>query len=122
MRTEDRRLLRASLILVWLATAAISVWEVQGQSQDMLSAAGLTDPGLNRTLILGGAGLDALLGLLLWLRPGRRSYELALAGMLLMTLAATVLLPALWLNPLGPLLKNIPIAAVLWVLRREAAA
>jgi len=36
--------------------------------------------------------------------------------MLLMTLATTVLLPTLWLHPLGPLLKNLPIAALLWAL------
>jgi hypothetical protein len=32
-----------------------------------------------------------------------------------------VLNPGLWLHPLGPLLKNIPIAAVLWVLARKQA-
>ena len=119
MNRRDADLLRASLILVWLATAAISVWEIDGQSLELLRSAGIADAGLNRMLILAGAALDALLGLLLWLRPGRRSHELALLGMLLMTLVATCILPSLWLNPLGPLVKNIPIAALLWVLRRE---
>jgi hypothetical protein len=31
-----------------------------------------------------------------------------------MTAVATFLQPALWLQPLGPLLKNLPIAALLW--------
>ncbi len=38
-----------------------------------------------------------------------------------MTLAATVLQPGLWLHPLGPLLKNLPIAALLWHLYRRAS-
>ena len=36
-----------------------------------------------------------------------------------MTIVTTALLPAMWLHPLGPLLKNLPIAAALVVLRRN---
>ena len=49
---------------------------------------------------------------------GRTSYFAALALMTAMTLVATVLQPALWLHPLGPLLKNLPMAALLWHLLR----
>ncbi len=38
--------------------------------------------------------------------------------MLLMTVAATILIPGLWLHPLGPLTKNVPIAVALWILSR----
>ena len=44
----------------------------------------------------------------------------ALLAMLGMTLVATVMLPALWLHPLGPLTKNVPIAVVLWMLMRRS--
>lgn len=40
----------------------------------------------------------------------------ALLSMLLMSAIATLLLPSLWLHPLGPLLKNIPLAAMFWIL------
>lgn len=106
--------LRASLIAVWLGTALVSVRELDGQSAALLHSAGVHDPGLARLLTLGGAGVDALAGLALWCRPGRPSYLAALGLMLLMTLLATVLLPALWWHPLGPLLKNLPLAALLW--------
>jgi hypothetical protein len=33
-----------------------------------------------------------------------------------MTVIGTALQPTLWLHPLGPLLKNLPIAAMLWFL------
>ena len=109
-------LLRWSLIAVWLGTAGISLLELDGQSAQLLYAAGLSEPLQVQALVLGGAGADLALSLALWLRPGRITYLAALALMLLMTLAATLLLPALWLHPLGPLLKNLPIAALLWVL------
>lgn len=39
--------------------------------------------------------------------------------MLLMTFTATLLVPALWLHPLGPLTKNLPIAVALLLLARH---
>lgn len=114
--SRDMAWLRFSLVFVWLATAGASIWELNGQSTALLVAAGIDDPALRRGLILGGAALDALLGLLLWLRPTRAVYLAALAAMLGMTVVATVLLPALWQHPLGPLTKNLPIAAGLWLL------
>lgn len=56
----------------------------------------------------------------MWLRPGRTSYLAALLAMLFMTLVATLLLPGLWLHPLGPLTKNVPMVAVLALLARQA--
>lgn len=119
--SRDMAWLRFSLVFVWLATAGASIWELNGQSTDLLVAAGIDDPALRRGLILGGAALDALLGLLLWLRPTRAVYLAALAAMLGMTVVATVLLPTLWLHPLGPLTKNLPIAAALWLLAGRRA-
>ncbi|MBK6595811.1 MAG: DoxX-like family protein [Burkholderiales bacterium] len=115
----EQRYLRLSLVFVWLWTALVSVWELQGQSRDLLFAGGISDVGVANALVLAGAALDAILGLWLLLRPTRPAYLLALATMLLMTLVATALSPYLWLHPLGPLSKNIPIAAVLWVLARK---
>lgn len=118
---DDDRLLRASLVAVWLFTAVASIVELNGQSREVLAAAGVTSPPwLVQLLIAGGAAADLLVGLALWLRPGRASYAAALALMLAMTLVATVLQPSLWLHPLGPLLKNLPIAALLWHLYRRA--
>jgi hypothetical protein len=43
-----------------------------------------------------------------------------LLAMLGMTVVATVMQPTLWLHPLGPLTKNVPIAVVLWILMRRS--
>lgn len=119
VETLHRRYLRLSLVFVWLWTAVVSVWELNGQSRALLVASGVSDDGVANALVLAGAVLDAILGLWLLLRPTRPAYLLALATMVVMTMVATVLSPSLWLHPLGPLSKNIPIAVVLWMLARK---
>jgi len=117
---DDDRLLRLSLIAVWLFTAVASLLELDGQSRRVLADAGIASPPwLVQSLIVGGAAADFAIGLALWLRPGRTVYLAAFVLMLAMTLVATVLQPSLWLHPLGPLLKNLPIAALLWHLYRR---
>ena len=121
MTTRDHQLLRYSLVFVWLATALVSLWELNGQSLQLLAGLDDATPWLKPALILSGALVDLMLGLWLWLRPGHIVYQLALAVMLLMTGVATAIDPSLWLHPLGPLTKNVPIAALLLVLARTAS-
>ena len=126
MNHASAQLLRASLVVVWLATAVVSVWELHGQSRELLAGlptawAGGHVPWLPTAIILAGAAADAVLGLWLALRPGRKAYGAALLMMLAMTLLATAIQPAWWLHPFGPLTKNLPIAAILWVLLQDEA-
>ena len=121
MNRASAQLLRGSLVVVWLATAVVSVWELHGQSRELL--AGLptawtegNTSWLPTAIILAGAAADAVLGLWLALRPGRKAYGAALLMML-----ATAIHPAWWLHPFGPLTKNLPIAAILWVLLQDEA-
>ncbi|RLJ39014.1 DoxX-like family protein [Acidovorax sp. 106] len=113
------RLLRASLVTVWLGTAVVSAITHRTQGDALLRQAGLSDDLWIQALIWGGAAADLLMGLALWRWPGRYSAWAALALMGVMTLTATVLLPHLWLDPLGSLLKNLPIAAILVVLATQ---
>ena len=126
MNHASARLLRASLVVVWLATAVVSVWELHGQSRELLAGLPTAWAGghalwLPTAIILAGAAADAVLGLWLALRPGRKAYGAALLMMLAMTLLATAIHPAWWLHPFGPLTKNLPIAAILWVLLQDEA-
>lgn len=119
-RPPSHHLLRYSLVAVWLATAVVSVWELHGQSRALLANLALPEPWVFSALIWAGAAADAVLALWLALRPSRTAYAAALALMTLMTLAATWVDPSWWLHPLGPLTKNLPMAAILWVLWRES--
>lgn len=124
MNHSSATLLRSSLVAVWLATALVSVWELHGQSRELLAdlPAAWTEgraPWLPTAIILAGAAADAVLGLCLAFWPGRSAYRAALLLMAAMTLLATAIHPAWWLHPLGPLTKNLPIAAILWVLLQD---
>ena len=121
MTHAESRLLRYSLVFVWLAKAVVSVLELRGQSRALLVASGVMDLRVADAQVWAGAAVDAVLGLLLLVWPVRRVYGLALLAMLGMTVVATFMQPALWLHPLGPLTKNVPIAAVLLVLIRRSA-
>ena len=117
--SSDHYVLRMSLVAVWLLTAGVSLWELNGQSLGLMHAAGVHDAVWARRAILAGVAVDTVLGLAIWARPVRPVFLAALAAMLGMTLLATVLHPAWWLHPFGPLLKNLPIAAMLWILARK---
>jgi DoxX-like family len=119
MTLAERNLVRYSLSFVWLATAVASIWEMDGQSKELLVSGGIESPNLATVLVVLGAAVDAFLGLLLLIKPVQWVFASVLGCMGLMTLVATVLLPELWLHPLGPLTKNIPIAAMLWVLMKS---
>ena len=121
MTSQDKSLdlLRLSLIFVWLCTALVSFLELSGRGTDLFQGTMLEGSRFIPWLIWSGIAVDVVLGAALCLCPSRRIYLAALGVMLLMTVAATVLSPGLWLEPLGPLTKNIPIAAILLVLARS---
>jgi hypothetical protein len=118
LNDAEVKLLRYSLVFVWLATAFVSIWESDGMSFALLNDAGLDKPVLVNLAIYGGAGIDLILGLAMFFKPHKRVYLAALIVMLLMTLIATFFAPQLWLHPLGALTKNVPIAAILFILMK----
>lgn len=119
LKPLDRQLARFSLIAVWLWTALVSVQQAQGLSTQLLQASPAIPAALYPWIIWGGAGVDLLLGLLMWLRPARWVYLTALGMTLAMTMIGTWVDPALWLHPLGPLSKNLPILALLWIVAAD---
>jgi len=120
---RTRAVARASLIAVWLITAAVSLplYPLLTQGEMLLRAADVST-FWHGPWMLAGAALDAALDLALWRWHRRSVYRLCGAAMLMLTLFATLLLPELWLDPLGRLLKNLPIAALLYLLHEDAPA
>lgn len=119
---QAAQFMHASLVVVWLGTALVSALDYLGLSglnhegARLLDQGGIGDTSWQALLIWSGLLADLALGLALLLRPGRAIYLSALLLMTAMTVIGTALQPALWLHPLGPLLKNLPIAAMLWFL------
>lgn len=117
-----RPAVRAALALLWLLSGILG-WFAPPESWRDLAGV-LAGLGLPAALIAKAfCGLDVLVGVAVL--AGWRPVLLAWlqAGMVLgYTLVLSLLAPALWLHPFGPLLKNLPILALIpvWaVLERE---
>ena len=91
LAARDAALLRASLVIVWLATALTSALEGHGQSAALLAQGGVSSPALAAVALWAGVGFDLAVGLLLWLRPGRVAIDVALFAALVMTVVTTAL-------------------------------
>ncbi len=109
-------LLRVALAAVWIVTGLLSlgIYPVE-QSLAMLHRVGLH--GLHADIALYGAALfDLALGIATLWAPGRWLWRLQMALIAAYTLIISIFLPEYWLHPFGPVLKNIPILALLLVL------
>ena len=110
-------ILRVSIALVWIVTGVVSlgVFPIE-ESYALLGRVGIP-AGLQPVLLYGAAGLDLLLGFSLLLVRKRRWLWLLQAGAILgYTLIITFKLPEFWLHPYGPILKNVPLLAAIWLL------
>ena len=117
-------LLRGALAALWIVTGVVSLWVCPvSESYALLQRAGV--PAAWQPLVLHGAALlDLMLGLLT-LRPLRRQRWLWVAQMGLIvgyTAIISARLPEYWLDPFGPITKNLPLLALLvalWALARR---
>ncbi len=109
--------LRTSIVLVWVLTAVVSAFLYPaGASYDLLGRSGVP-PALQPVMLYGAAAFDLLLGIGIVVLKRRRPLwlaQLALVGFYTVFIAWK--LPEFLLHPYGPLLKNLPILAVLWLL------
>ena len=109
-------LLRGALAILWLVTAWVSlfvfpVWD----SFRMLARVGV--PAWSApVLLVGASAVDAVLGVLTLLRPSRALWWTQLALIVFYSAIIAWRLPEMWAHPFGPLLKNVPIVAILLVL------
>lgn len=110
-------LLRLSVALVWLVTGVLSlgVYPVD-DSLALLARTGITG-GLALFALYAGATLDLVFGAAtLLMRRRRRLYQAQLLVILAYTAIITWHLPGFWLHPYGPILKNLPMLAAIWLL------
>jgi uncharacterized protein YbjT (DUF2867 family) len=105
-----RPVLRASLVLLWLASAVLGALGLRDWAAALASALNISIVPAGLMLVLACVA-DVAVGLLVarrWNPP-----RLAFLQVVLITgytLVATWLWPSLWGEALGPLLKNVPIA------------
>jgi uncharacterized protein YbjT (DUF2867 family) len=101
----------AVFALFWIGTGIISLgpgWDI---GKAMLFEGGMEDPLASLTVI-GGALADIVIGIgIAFRRTARPALYAALAISVVYTILGTVLVPRLWADPLGPMLKIWPIMA-----------
>jgi uncharacterized protein YbjT (DUF2867 family) len=112
-----RPLLKLSLILLWLFSGLIPLMGFNNQAQMLLHAINLPSDWIMPVIRITCLW-DIILAIALCF-----SFKNQLIGLLQFvtvasyTLVASIWLPELWLNPLAPLLKNLPImvAILMWM-------
>ncbi len=101
----------ATLAAFWIISGLIGLVRHAAASQ-ILTLAGL-DVGSARALVIGGAIVDIALGALICVR---RTAPFAIKGALIVIAAylvgASLWRPDLWADPLGPLVKTLPVAVL----------
>lgn len=108
-----RGLLRLTLALLWIGSGVVGLLQPAETIRTIGAAIGL--PGVMALAIAGAASLvDIVIGgaVLFRKRPGLLA-AIQLAIVLAYTVALTWAEPSLWLDPFGPLLKNVPVLAAI---------
>ena len=108
-----RPLFQVALALVWIITGILSLglYPVEA-SYALLAQVGLHG-AVASIALYGAAVLDIALGIATLARPGRWLWRLQIAIMTGYTVIISFFLPEFWLHPFGPILKNLPILALL---------
>jgi len=89
----------------------------QQESLKLLAAVGLHDE-LALVALHGSASLDILLGILTLTQPSKKLWQSQAALILGYSIVIACYLPWYWLHPFGPVLKNLPILLLLWLLHQ----
>lgn len=114
-------MLRWTLAVVWIVTAMVSLWVYPvDQSLQLLQRVGA--PAVWAPMLLWSAALlNLALGLAtLCLHRWRPLWSLQALLIIFYTAVITLRLPEYWAHPYGPLLKNLPMLGLLWLLHELA--
>jgi len=116
MNPVETRSIRLTLAAVWLVTGALSlgIYPLE-DSLALLSRIGLAGTSALVALYLG-AMTDIALGLLTLFVRSKSLWIVQGLLILAYTLIISIGMPEFWLHPFGPLLKNLPILLLLWLL------
>ncbi len=112
-------LLRIALAIVWFTTAYVSLFAYPiASSLELLARTGLTGfPAL--AALYGAALLDFVMGIATLCYPSKRLWLAQAALVLGYTAIIALRIPDFLLHPFGPVLKNLPLLAVLTILFAE---
>ena len=115
-------LLRVSIALMWFFAGIVSLGPYPVEKSLALLVDIGAPPALAPLLLYGAAAVDIGFGVMILL-PRRPAWlwSAQIAIVLVYTAIITWRLPALWLEPFGPVAKNLPILALLLLLKQLEA-
>jgi uncharacterized protein YbjT (DUF2867 family) len=110
-------ILRISIALVWIVTAIVSAFVYPvADSYELLARTGIPE-ALRPLMLYGASAFDMALGLGILLLGRRRWLWLAQLGLIgFYTVVIAFKLPEFLVHPYGPLTKNLPMLAAIWLL------
>ena len=116
IETGETRRIRQVLATVWIVTGVLSLGVFpQAESLKLLASVGL-EGSVAVAALYGSASLDISFGLLTLIRPSVWLWRMQAGLIIVYSIIIAICLPAYWLHPFGPMLKNLPILLLLWML------
>lgn len=111
-------LVRWSIAAMWLVSGIVSLGLYPVESSlRMLAATGITTEWLALAALYGAALLDIAFGIAVFaVRRRRVLWAAQIVVVIVYTVIISIRLPELWLEPFGPVLKNLPVLAALCLL------
>ena len=109
---NSRKAMVASLVVLWLYSGLQPILTVPQQSLQLLAQVGIA-PAWQWPTLLAASLCDV--GLALWIvwRPSRWLWWGQCALVAFYSVVIALWLPENWLHPFGPLIKNLPIMAMM---------
>jgi uncharacterized protein YbjT (DUF2867 family) len=108
-------LIFAILSLFWIVTGLMALGPGWQQGVDLMIE-GDVKHGLGEATVVAGAAADICIGIgIAFRRTAKRTLYAALALSVVYIILGTLLVPHLWIDPLGPLLKTLPIMVLILV-------
>lgn len=107
-----RPLLYLAIAFMWISAGLVSWFSAKQQGLILLGALDLP-PNVAEFALASACAIDVGLGIATLIMPTQMLWLIQLIVMVFYTAALSWVAPQLWLDPFGPLVKNIPIAVVL---------
>jgi uncharacterized protein YbjT (DUF2867 family) len=107
---------RISIAIMWIAAGVVSagIYPVE-DSLAMLARVHVTGT-LASVMLYGAAAFDFAMGIATLFVRRRWLWLLQMVAILAYTAIITVFLPEQWLHPFGPVVKNLPVLAAIWLM------
>ena len=109
---NTRKTLVAALVVMWLYSGLQPILTVPTESLHMLARVGIS-AAWQWPLLLAASVCDVAVALWIVWRPSRTLWWLQCGLVAFYSVVIALWLPENWLHPFGPLIKNLPIMAMM---------